>query len=439
LTIVQISYANITNNAININPFRIEDNNQINYDFVIITPEIFLKYLQPLKEHKEQHGIATKIVTLDDIYYGIFFDVFGRDNQEIIKHFIKNAKESWNITYVVFVGNFSYIPVRYSYNNDGWSPWENKFISDLYYADIYNENGSFSTWDANNNGIYSEWEGIEAQDRDINLYPDVCLGRLACSNKFEVKTIVNKIIEYEKNPANSNWFKKMVVVAGDTYAEGYYDYNGSDIGYEGEINTQKALDIMKDFHPIRLWSSTGNLDRFGLRIIIAINRGCGFIYFSGHGSNGSWWTYAPNWSDARGRFSLLDMIFLMNRNKLPICIVGGCHNSQFDVNNNPCWSYRMMSKPCGGSIATFGSTSLAWLGVEYGGGGADWLELQFFREYSNGTDTIGQIWKNSLIHFLHTFPIDWATPSGGISSIDTKVVQQWTLLGDPTLKIGGYS
>ena len=408
------------------------------YDLIIITSESFSTELQPLAEHKEQHGIVTKIVTLDEIYDNTYFEVKGRDNQEIIKHFIRNAKESWDIMYVILVGNPSHIPVRYSHTYDGWYDWEKKFISELYYADIYDENGRFSSWDANDDGVYGEWDGEEAQDKNIDLYPDICLGRLACGNKLEVKKIVKKIIDYEKNPASSSWFKNMVVVAGDTYAEEYYDYNGSDIGYEGEINTQKALDIMNDFHPIKLWASTGNLDSYGLRIIMAINRGCGFIYFSGHGSASTWFTYTPNWSDATGRFSLRHMLFLVNRNKLPVCIVGGCHNSQFDVNPNPCWSYRMMSKPCGGSIATIGSTGLAWIGVEYGGGGADWLEIEFFKEYKNGTETIGQLWKNELTHFLNTFSIDWGTPSGGISSIDAKVVQQWTLLGDPTLKIGGY-
>jgi len=240
------------------------------YDLIIITSESFSTELQPLAEHKEQHGIVTKIVTLDEIYDNTYFEVEGRDNQEIIKHFIRNAKESWDIMYVILVGNPSHIPVRYSHTYDGWYDWEKKFISELYYADIYDENGRFSSWDANNDGVYGEWDGEEAQDKNIDLYPDVCLGRLACRNKLEVKKIVKKIIDYEKNPASSSWFKNMVVVAGDTYAEEYYDYNGSDIGYEGEINTQKALDIMNDFHPIKLWASTGNLDSYGLRIIMAL-------------------------------------------------------------------------------------------------------------------------------------------------------------------------
>ena len=57
---------------------------------------------------------------------------------------------------------------------------------------IYDENDNFSSWDIDNNEIYSEWYGEEAKDKNIDLYPDVCLGRLACNNKFEVKKIVKK-------------------------------------------------------------------------------------------------------------------------------------------------------------------------------------------------------------------------------------------------------
>ena len=74
------------------------------FDLLIITPSIFLDELQLLKEHKEQHDIATKIVTLDEIYNSIFFPVEGRDDAEQIKIFIKNAYDNWNISFVLFIG-----------------------------------------------------------------------------------------------------------------------------------------------------------------------------------------------------------------------------------------------------------------------------------------------------------------------------------------------
>src|SRR5512136_957021 len=82
------------------------------YDFIIITPVDFSNELQPLVTHKEQHGITTKIVTLDDIYDSVYFPAQGRDDAEKIKYFIKNVYDSWNISYALFVGGRALIPIR---------------------------------------------------------------------------------------------------------------------------------------------------------------------------------------------------------------------------------------------------------------------------------------------------------------------------------------
>jgi hypothetical protein len=425
----------------------INNSNDENYNLIIITFDKFSKDLQSLREHKERYGITTKIVKLDDIYSSAFFEVEGRDDQEKIKFFIKNAMETWNTTYVLFIGNYKQIPVRYCYNNDGYSSSETNFISELYFADIYDENDDFSSWDSDGDGIFGEWAGDEAEDKPIDMIPDVCLGRLACKNSREVRIMINKIINYEKQSADPSWFKRIGVCGGDTYQE--YP------GYEGEIYNQMAIDIMNDFTPVKLWASNGYLAEKGWNIIKLINQGCGFLYLSGHGSPSTWTTKSSE-GDWIGDFNQFMMPFLFNYNKLPVCLVGGCHNSQFDTDiinllKNPkesfyqstwlpeCWSWRLTSHPRGGAIATIGSTGLCWYGIEYGGGGTDWLNIQFFREYANDTVALGQIWKNVLTRFVQTFPIDWETSSGGVSSIDAKSVQEWVLLGDPSLKIGGYS
>ena len=49
-----------------------------------------------------------------DIYAGTYFPAEGRDKPEQIKYFIKNAKETWNITYVMLVGNYAQVPTRYA-------------------------------------------------------------------------------------------------------------------------------------------------------------------------------------------------------------------------------------------------------------------------------------------------------------------------------------
>jgi len=202
------------------------------YDMIIICHDPYTSLLQPLVEHKNNKGIQTKLISMQDIYEGTYFPVTGRDNPEKIKYFIKNAKETWNITYVMLVGNHAQVPIRYSNlvtDADG-AYEEAKFATDLYYADLYDANGSFSSWDTDNDGIYAEWPYPEWQPQEdiLDMVPDVHLGRLACMFKTEVKTVVNKIISYENTAAGKDWFTRMVVMGGDTFDKSWEagtDYN----------------------------------------------------------------------------------------------------------------------------------------------------------------------------------------------------------------------
>jgi hypothetical protein len=438
-------------------------NNEINYTnidsdykLLIITPSSYNKSLQALVNHKNNIGMTANLVPLDDIYTQI--GSIGRDKPEKIKYYIKYAIETWGIKYVLLVGNFRKMPIRYC-NNSDMSPSypEPSFISELYYADIYDKNGNFSSWDTNGNGVYGEWLGSEAQDKNIDLYPDVYVGRLACSNNLEVKVMVNKIINYENTAYNKEWFNRIVVVAGDTYPPG--SYNFSTPTFEGEESTQTALDYMSGFEAIKLWTSLGTLT--GPKDVIkAIDDGCGFLFFEGHGSPVIWSTHPPNdkhnWTDG---LTILNMIRLKNKNMYPICVVGGCHNSEFDVNlfnllKDPkhafyyglwtpeCWSWILTRKIGGGSIATIGNTALGMSkeDKESMDGAGDFMDVQLFYEYGvNGTRILGDAWGNAITNYLDNYPINWSTPSAQDYAIDAKTVQEWVLFGDPSLRMGGYS
>jgi len=68
--------------------------------------------------------------------------------------------------------------------------------------------------------VFAAWgkPGVE-NDTGIDMYPDVALGRLACTNVFEVRTVVKKIITYETTTFGADWFKKMTVVSGDGFLD----------------------------------------------------------------------------------------------------------------------------------------------------------------------------------------------------------------------------
>jgi len=439
------------------------------YDLIIICYDKYVPLLQPLVAHKNSHGIQTKLVTINDIKDGTYFPVEGRDIQEKIKYFIKNAKESWNITYVMLVGNYGQVPVRYSYlETDKGSAYEElRFASDLYYADLYNANGSFCSWDTDNDGIYAEWPYPQPPEDKVDLAPDVYVGRLACMFKSEVKTMVEKIITYENTTAGKGWFNRMVVLGGDTYdksEEGGTNYT------EGETVTGKALEIMPQFTPVKLWTSLGNLTTKNIHN--EISEGCGFLFFAGHGSPNMWATHNNgDYSNWTGEFSNSDMGKLSNKDMYPILLVGGCHNSEIDVtpiniirgflkekfhyfSTEPddfgsfwlynwvpeCWSW-LFVKERGGAIASIGSCGYGC--DQIGDGDHDgipdcteyydgWLELEFFRLYNQQNITIlGQTYYQDVTGYINNFPVD-------TNRYDAKDLETHFLLGDPSLKIGGY-
>jgi hypothetical protein len=431
-------------------------NNLENYDLLIITADDYINELDELVNHKENYGVKTKLVSLSRVFEEMFWN--GRDQPEKIKYFIKEAYDFWNIKYVMFVGDFRKMPVRYVHNQDVLQGfYEPKFISDLYFADIYDEQGQFSSWDSDNDGVYGEWidDGVSqgAEDKNINLYPDVYVGRLACRTKVEVKTMVDKIINYESTTSGSEWFNRIMVCAGDTYPE---SENPEWVGNEGERNTQRVLENMSGFEHIKLWTSDGSFT--GVRNIIdEFHNGCGFVYFDGHANPFSWSTHPPNdadtWIDG---LTVITMSFLRNKQMLPVVVVGGCHNNQFDVHlgkltEDPfyyytwipeCWGWKLTRKIGGGSIATIGCSGLGMTSedkFEGEGGAGDFLEPSFFYEYGvNGTDILGETWGKAISRYLNEYPINWDTSAAWNDAIDTKTVQQWILLGDPSLKIGGY-
>ncbi|HEC76499.1 MAG TPA: peptidase C25 [Thermoplasmatales archaeon] len=445
------------------------------YDLLIISPDKFSDEIDRLVEHKENHGIKTKFITTEEIYS----TYEGRDSTEKIKYAIKDAIEQWGIKYVLLVGGMKgqrfkwHIPVRYSHLDDN-SSWETGYISDLYYADIYKyEDGdiAFDDWDSNGNGIFAEWNKM---NKDVlDLYPDVYVGRLPCRNKIEVRIMVNKIIEYE-NTADDSWFKKMVVIGGDSFPD---QEVGTDY-IEGQIECDYALSFMESFEHIRIYVEEGDYEFTPENAEEILSQGEGFVYFSGHGNPASWATHPHNdfatWID----FGLKNIMNLNNGNKLPVCIVGGCHNNQFNVSilrifkegiwayylgemSPECWGWLFTRNSKGGSIATIGNTGLGYgtIGdgpvdeipdsepdgipdcIQYLGG---WLEPHFFEVYSKkGKDILGETWGTAITDYLNQFPIDWSKEWIGerpytVELVDCKTAQEWVLFGDPSLKIGGY-
>ncbi len=396
------------------------------YDLVIISPKCYSDEIQPLIEHKNNHNIKTFLKITEEIYD----EYQGRDEAEQIKYFIKDAREEYRINFVLIIGRADMVPTRYThiyYSGDFEYPTPTHwvFASDFYYADIYDENGSFSSWDNNGNGVYAEyaWDG---NYDTLDFKHDVYVGRLPCNNEQEVNSCVQKIRTYETTQAwSQQWFTNIVCIAGDSLPG---DEENID---EGEYVQRQVINIMQGFIPEKIWASLDKLHS-PLNINEAINNGAGFVFFNGHGLHDSWATHPHNSNSwiPPGLYSLDDINVLTNGEKLPIIISDACYHCQYDMYND-CFAWSFVRNPQGGAIAFIGGsdTDLGYPGTAIIQKGIERLCLEISHMYMKGCSFLG---------FLIGDAIDKYT-DGEMDEVDIITVLQNHLFGDPTLRISGTS
>jgi len=409
----------------------------IEYDMVIIAPDVFSDSLQPLIAHKNSVGIQTFLKTTEEIYT----ECDGRDEAEKIKYCIFESAENLGIKYVLLVGDVDTTPIRTTEVNHIWtgsgSILVDDIITDLYYADIYDAEGNFSSWDSNGDGVFSEYYlynfgenpgEIEIVD-EIDLYPDVGVGRIPCTTVDELEIVINKIISYETQ-SFGDWFNRLILAAVDGFPEP---------GYQCEMITNLVGEVLTNFTKVKLYESLGNLKA---RLINReINDGAGLFLFFAHGRH-----------MAIANYHKLFIKGLHNEDKLPVAFLAGCLNAQLDVsihgllkefglfridnflqllgiNTNKiqrCIAWEFLKHKNGGSIATLGATRRGNLIRDDPPSGFGGLcIIKFFESYKPGIK-LSDMYINAITSFIDETWKDYPT------------LQMVIVLGDPTLKIGGY-
>jgi len=436
------------------------------YDLLIIYPKTFEVYVEDLVEHKEAMGLSVITKSTEDIY-SEYTD--GRDDPEMIKLCIYDMKETYDISYVLLFGGRNgqtqkwYIPERVTHNDDGW---EGGYSSDLYYGDIYKPDGNdtaFEDWDSDGDGVFAEYSNMIGKGDIMDYYPDVTVGRITVRTASDAQTVVDKIIAYETS-ADDSWFKKGIVVSGDTFPP---SRGGSPGWNEGEMETGVTADLLEGigFTMEKLWLSEDLWDT--KTIIDTLSAGAGVMHIAGHGNPASWGNFPPDAETEEeyiNGLKLADMRKIKNDDMLPVTVVGGCHNAQFNVTmsniitgilqyglkgyffGQPYRFYYMEWVPrdfCswllleegGGSIGSMGMTGLGYGYVnEHATAGlGGWIEPRFFDAYANQSiDIMGEAHDQAITDYINII--------GGVNSdqIDRKTIEEWTLIGDPSLKLGGY-
>jgi hypothetical protein len=453
----------------------VQSSSAATYDMLIITDEKFETALQPLVDHKNNVvGVRTVMETVQDIlpqYSGNF-------PAEDIKLRIYDAVKDWKIKYVLLAGghrgqtNDYYVPVFDSNNFDGavshsvGEPYDLTYTCDLYYADVYKVAGGqfvFETWDTNGNGKYAEgpYENDNPDKPDYDV--DICVGRIPFRYSWEVPIVVDKIIKYETT-ADDSWFKKGVMVGGDTSPPAREDEPGQITRgvYEGELVCDKTASHLarEGFTSEKIYTSIPGAFTSTQDVIDAISAGCGFVDMQGHGNPAVWGNFLPDAekeSDFVYGFTIVDTRFFDNGYKLPVILLDGCHNGQFAVTMQQIIeSDHSLDFPRYNFLEWVPTDTASWFLLQEGGGGigvisptalgygyinkyiteglGGWLMPRFAEAYADAKEsdqTLGKMWKVAMQAYIDEFPIY-------TDEIDRKTIEERQLFGDPSLKIGGY-
>jgi hypothetical protein len=201
------------------------------------------------------------------------------------------------------------------------------------------------------------------------------------------------------------------------------------------------------------WSNEGTNDPIPETedIVNAFTEGAGYVIMEGHGNPISWATHPipPN-SPFRGGISVTDFPSLTNGDKLPIVVIGGCHNALFNVtmlrilltrerHGNWYWTYYptpvcfcwgLCISPIGGAIASMGCTGLGLGGtpphLEKSGG----LDCNFFYQIGTGSNTLGSAHSGAIRKYV--------LENKPTNSDEDFCIVEFHLFGDPSLQLGGY-
>lgn len=197
---------------------------------------------------------------------------------------------------------------------------------------------------------------------------------------------------------------------------------------------------MTGFISNKLWVTNGKLT--GLvptgvaNIKSAINDGCGFVDFHGHGAETIWATHPHNNFDIwvpspTGGIFANDIQTLSNGDKLPIVTVEACSTAKFASSSN-CFNWAFIHNSNGGAIGAFGATGI---GYSYTGTGViqgliGKIGLDTFKAYKlDKAISFGEMWSKALGRYIKV----------SMSDVDYKTVEEWQSFGDPTLTIAEKS
>ncbi len=335
-------------------------------EILVVSPAEFLAALQPYVQWKTRCGYKVTAVSLET----------AGNTANAVKAYISNYYNRHRPAFLLLVGDDSKFPVLTVGGN----------TSDNCYGELAGD----------------------------DVYPDVIVGKISAVTADQVRTQVERFVDYERNPSDTAHFP---VFCGIASSEGPGDNNEYD--YDHIRNIGNVLSAYTYTSGYELFDgSHGGMDAAGdpapAHVTTALNGGVGIVNYCGHGVYTGWSTTG---------FSSAHVRQLDNAGKLPFIISVACQNG--DYVGRTCFAEEWLraernGSPVGAVGALMSTINQPWISPMY----AQDRMMQHLTG-TNGSfqsETLGGIIFNGIADMLDHYN-------------DYEVSRTWVLFGDPTLRV----
>jgi hypothetical protein len=340
-------------------------------NMLVISHPDFMNAMQPFVEWKNQSGIKTEMVDVSAI---------GNDAPSI-KSFVSAYYQANGLTFLMLVGDHDQVV----------SGSTNAGVSD------------------------NDYGYLAGNDH----YQEIFVGRFSAESVEEVKTQVDRTLEYEKNPGLSEYYSTSVHIASE-FGAGIGDDDEADWEHQRNIRGDllgytytNGLELYDEDHP---GGTDAPGDPFPGDFSAAVNSGVGSINYSGHGGTTQ---------IATTNFKVGDVQSLTNNHQWPFFWLVGCETGNFK--DSLCfaeaWARATYEQQPAGAVASFMSTvNQAWAPPMEA---QDEMNKILVESYAgNAPRSFGGISVNGC------FSMNDQYGGEGFEVTDT-----WVLFGDPSLMI----
>ena len=337
--------------------------------YYIITADSLKDAFKPLAQWKMDKGYTTEIISMEQI--GSCDEVSADTGAYKIKHYLflryhNRINHPTNqflpkSQYILLGGDVNIVPTAYVHTNSYtgspmvWLP------CDMYYACIKNA----SSWYNRNHEITGD---SASEMNDDGIY----ISRCPAQTKKQVETFVNKVVNYEKKPAYTNWGDKVF------FCGQFLCYN---VGDKSDVDTISRL-LVNESHLSRwtnkkkgigyLFNTSSNIyrtrdmteDSYGFinaaRVAEQIKGNYSLAHVYAHGTDTTW--EVGNGIEPFTK-SMADG---MQSNYPKVILTEACHTNSFDKNESGgcCLAEAFMRNPNSGVVAYVGNSRQGLCGTQ---------------------------------------------------------------------------